>query len=229
MFLKKWFRLLSIAALFAFSFLFLFFSPSRGQEQKELSEAIIRFHVIANSDSEQDQALKLMVRDAVLKEMDAWTSQSASISETRAILKSRLSDIQAIAEETLSSEGCSSLVTVSLENCYFPVKTYGDLTFPAGNYEALRIQIGEANGRNWWCVLYPPLCFLDASTAQVSNSSRTMLKEALSGHTYESLYGTEEKGLAYGKTLAEDLLGGKVPLKSRLAEWLSELFSSSSP
>ena len=226
MFRKKWFRtgfLFGLFLLLACFFIPLLSSSSQ-KYQKEIAQNIIRFHVIANSDSQKDQALKLAVRDAVLKEMNQWVQGSESIEQTRQILTGRLKDIEAIALETLQKEGNEASVEVSMENTYFPIKMYGSLTFPAGNYEALRIRIGEAKGQNWWCVLYPPLCFLDASDARVSGSSEKLLEDSLSQGAYESLSGEPEAPLSYGKALAEDLLSGRLPVKFKLLEWLQSLF-----
>lgn len=124
---------------------------------------LIRFHVIANSDSETDQALKRSVRDVVVQKMAPEFSQAKNISEARAIAASHLEEIQIAAEEEVARWGGEYPVAVQLGNFDFPIKSYGKLTLPAGNYEAVRVIIGQGQGANWWCVLFPPMCFLDVS------------------------------------------------------------------
>lgn len=144
---------------------------------------VIRFHAIANSDSEEDQALKLKVRDGVLAEInkklayetmlqhDGNLSQNGAarsedlaeldIDEARRYIAANLDEIKLIAEQIVRDEGYDYEVSVELGVCWIPEKTYGSVTFPAGNYEALNIKIGSGSGQNWWCVLFPPLCIID--------------------------------------------------------------------
>lgn len=122
-------------------------------------EGIIRLHVIANSDSEEDQELKLEVRDAVIKEINDL-GLNKDIDETRSYLTSHLDDMEETAREVISQNGCNYRVSTDIGVRWIPEKTYGDMYFPAGNYEALTITIGEGEGQNWWCVLFPPLCLI---------------------------------------------------------------------
>lgn len=124
---------------------------------------LIRFHVIANSDSDRDQALKRKVRDLIVKEMTSEFSKAKNLDEARKITKVHLEEIGSIAAEEVKAWGEDYPVSVRLGNFDFPVKTYGELTLPAGNYEAVRVVIGQGQGANWWCVLFPPLCFVDVS------------------------------------------------------------------
>lgn len=139
------------------------------------NEDFIRFHVIANSDSDEDQALKLKVRDRLVKTIDDGLVREAvaksdgsegesglSIGESRDYILENLDKIEAEAYQVIEEEGFDYPVTAEMCVCWIPEKTYGSVTFPAGNYEALRIMIGEAEGQNWWCVLYPPLCLIDS-------------------------------------------------------------------
>ena len=103
------------------------------------------------------------------------------------MLSGHLEEIRILSEKVLRDNGCSEPVAVSISNCYFPVKTYGDLTFPSGRYDALRIQIGNAQGKNWWCVLYPPLCFTDLTRGVVPADSKEQLKDVLTDEEYRSL------------------------------------------
>ena len=107
--------------------------------------------------------------------------------EAKEVLSGHLEEIRILSEKVLRDNGCSEPVAVSISNCYFPVKTYGDLTFPSGRYDALRIQIGNAQGKNWWCVLYPPLCFTDLTRGVVPADSKEQLKDVLTDEEYRSL------------------------------------------
>jgi stage II sporulation protein R len=155
--------------------------------QPQIAEEIIRFHVIANSDSPDDQALKLKVKNSLVKSLSPLLSNADSKSEARTILNDNLDFIQDTALETIRRNGYSYPVTVSLTDCYFPMKVYGDYTFPPGTYEALRVQIGEAKGKNWWCVMFPPLCFVDETYSIVDEESKKKLKHVLSEEEYDSL------------------------------------------
>ena len=126
--------------------------------QKGIGGKVVRFHVLANSDSEADQALKLAVRDRVLQEYGDLLETCTSKEETLAALKNAQQEISETAEAEVLAQGYTYPVRVSLVREEFPFKKYGDLIFPAGVYDALRIEIGEAKGKNWWCVLYPGLC-----------------------------------------------------------------------
>mgnify|MGYP004523443221 FL=1 len=130
-------------------------------------EGILRLHVIANSNKAGDQALKLKVRDAVIEYM-ADQKDLKTVDETREYLKENKKRLQRIAEGVIAAQGYDYPADVELGVRYIPQKTYGDITFPAGNYEALNITIGSGQGENWWCVLFPPLCLLDEGTEPLS-------------------------------------------------------------
>lgn len=153
--------------------------------QESLAKEVFRFHVIANSDSEQDQALKMKVKEKIIAYMEEKLPESDSVEMTKEWAVSNMEIIESIAENTLREEGCFYEVRGTIENCYFPDKTYGDVTFPKGNYDALRIEIGAAEGKNWWCVLYPNLCFLDAVHAVVPEEGKDKLKNVLDEEEYE--------------------------------------------
>lgn len=133
------------------------------QEQENLAGSVIRLHVIANSDSETDQALKLAVRDRVLEQAESLYPEGATLAEARAALEGRLNTLAAAGRAVVEEQGCDYPVTARLEECWFPTKEYGGFALPAGNYTALRLTIGEGKGRNWWCVAFPPLCLGAAS------------------------------------------------------------------
>lgn len=123
----------------------------------------IRLRILANSDSEEDQALKRKVRDAVNKEITEWVAELTSKEEAKQLLKSKLPEIQKIAEKVVEEENNNQAVKVRFGKVDFPTKLYGEFLYPAGTYEAILITLGKGEGANWWCVLFPPLCFLDFS------------------------------------------------------------------
>ena len=140
--------------------LFIFISNMEFATQID-SDSLIRIHVLANSDSQADQALKLQVKDAVVTYLKPQLEQSCSIAESRQIIQRSLPQIEQIAQQTLQQQHSGYQVTLQYGRFDFPIKYYGSFSLPAGNYEALRILIGEGQGHNWWCVLFPPMCFTD--------------------------------------------------------------------
>jgi stage II sporulation protein R len=144
------------------------FGSTAESSETDLASRLIRFHVIANSDSPEDQALKLKVRDAVLEYISPKLKDSKSIDESREIIKDNDGSIKKIAADTINTNNYKYNVTTSLSNEYFPVKSYGNITLPQGKYEAYRIIIGTGNGKNWWCVMFPPLCFVDIAVDDTS-------------------------------------------------------------
>lgn len=126
------------------------------------TDQLIRFHVLANSDSPEDQALKLKVKDKIITYMEKEFAQSETIDQSRQILLQNMDAIKTLAQTTLQEAGSDYTVDLQYGNFNFPVKYYGKFSLPAGNYEALRVIIGEGAGQNWWCVLFPPMCFVDA-------------------------------------------------------------------
>lgn len=157
--------------------------------QKGIADKIVRFHVIANSDSEQDQSLKLEVKKAVVAYTSELLSDSHSIAETEQLLTDNTDAIVGIAKNVISENGYDYPVTAELKDTYFPTKSYGNYTFPPGTYRAYQIKIGEAKGKNWWCVLYPPLCFIDISHGIVGEESEDMLRETLTTDEFDAIAG----------------------------------------
>ena len=162
-------------------------AASNHRLQEGIANEIIRFHVIANSDSPEDQQLKLKVKDELVKELSPKLKNVTDIKNGRAVLQSELSSICTAAERIITEQGYDYPVRVSLEPAYFPMKQYGDYTFPPGYYEALRVQIGEASGKNWWCVMFPPLCFVDETYSIVDPEAEEQLKCLLTEEEYEIL------------------------------------------
>lgn len=149
---------------------------------------ILRFHVRANSDSDEDQELKMAVKEDVVTMLKPLLSNCESVAESKNVIVSNLQNIYKTAVDTITEQGYDYEIKVYVTEEEFPAKTYGDLTFPEGEYQALRIDIGEAKGQNWWCVMYPPLCFIDESTAVVSKEGKEELKEALTPEEYAALF-----------------------------------------
>lgn len=160
-------------------------NAKKSEMQGELAEQVFRFHVLANSDSEEDQALKMKVKEAIIAHMKQELPESNSVETTKKWARENLVQIEQVAAEIIAEEGYDYSVKAEVTTCDFPDKTYGDITFPAGEYEALRIEIGQAEGQNWWCVLYPNLCFIDSVHAVVPQKGKNELKEVLEEDTYE--------------------------------------------
>ncbi|MBE5926486.1 MAG: stage II sporulation protein R [Lachnospiraceae bacterium] len=164
------------------------------QLQENIASKIVRFHIIANSDNEEDQKLKLKVKDSVITYTQKLLKDSKSLEETCKIINEHKKQILEIANNVIRENGYDYSTTITYENCYFPAKTYGDITFPPGNYNAFNIRIGEHNGKNWWCVLYPPLCFVDAIHSVVPDESKKELETILGYEDYKALiYGVNDE------------------------------------
>lgn len=155
--------------------------------QQNLAREVLRFHVLANSDDEEDQALKMKVKESVLDYIEQEMPEEESLEETSEWIRKHTDELEEVAEMVVLEEGYAYTVSAAVTTCWFPEKTYGDLTFPQGNYKALRIEIGEAKGQNWWCVLYPGLCFVDAVNAIVPEEGKEKLKCVLSEEEYSYL------------------------------------------
>jgi stage II sporulation protein R len=146
----------------------------------DISESVFRLHVIANSDSVEDQNLKYKVRDNVINYMNSLCSSAASKEEAIKLAKEHTDEFYNIAKQTVIDNGYSYDIKINIGNFDFPTKQYGDISLPAGSYDALRIEIGKANGQNWWCVMFPPLCFVDVSSGIVPEESKETIKKSLS-------------------------------------------------
>ena len=185
---------------------------------KDISESVFRLHVIANSDSDEDQALKYKVRDSLLKYMNDLTCNCSSKEEVISVAKEHTNDFKNIAIQTINDNGYSYDANVEIGNFDFPTKTYGNISLPSGNYDALKVEIGEAKGRNWWCVMFPPLCFIDISSGVVPEESKEYLKESMSEEDYALISNNEDPGLQFKFKLLElfannDLISNKNSLQ----------------
>jgi stage II sporulation protein R len=151
---------------------------------------VIRLHVLAASDSREDQALKLAVRDAVLKKTQKTLKNTQDRSEAEKILRESLPMIQQTAEQALAAQGAPNTVHVSLDEERYPTRQYEELAFPAGEYLSLRVMIGEARGQNWWCVLFPPLCLSTATDRRETEAA--CLSAGLTGEQYRMIADTDK-------------------------------------
>lgn len=209
---KKYDFCLSVALL-----LTAFLLAMSGVRKKEealaarLAPEILRFHVLANSDAPEDQALKLEVKDYLLEEI------RHHVSDSRESILSYIGDNQDVleqsAEQFMAQRGFEYPAQILLETCEFPQKTYGDMTFPAGVYEAVRVVLGNGEGQNFWCVLYPSLCYLDSTYAVVPDSSKEQLQSLISEDDFQAL-------LTARKHFNKFVLQGErtVPLQSKTGQ-----------
>ncbi len=158
-----------------------------------LSDNLIRLHVVANSDSPEDQELKRTVRDAILEYVRSKVKDSENVDQTRSIILENIPGITALAEQTIAASGSSYDVRTTLGNYPFPTKSYGDIMLPAGQYQALRVVIGNGDGANWWCVLFPPLCFVDVTHGTVPDEIKEDLKKVLTEEEYQLVTSSDEE------------------------------------
>ena len=146
---------------------------------KDLSASVFRLHILANSDSEEDQNLKLLVRDNILKYMKEISNGVTSKEYVEVLMETHLNDFYDIARKTILDNGYDYDVKLKIGKFDFPTKVYGDISLPAGMYDALRIEIGKAEGHNWWCVMFPTLCFVDVSSGSLDDESKEVLESNL--------------------------------------------------
>lgn len=200
--MKKYIKGMIIILVFA---AVLFMKNEENEEeriQKSIASHIIRLHVVANSDSEKDQQLKISVKDKIVAGLQEKLKDADNLNDARTIIRNETERIEQMATEEMRQQGYDYIATASLGNSYFPIKKYGDLTFPAGEYEALRVQIGEAKGQNFWCVMYPTLCFVDSTYQVVPEESKEELKHTLTDEEYQALLG-EDKSVTFGFKLLD--------------------------
>lgn len=173
--------LLSLLAIFVFFSAYSYVTAV----SKNISDSVFRLHVIANSDSDEDQALKLKVRDKLLVYMNSLCYDISSKEDAMRIANEHIEDFSKIAKDVISENGYDYDVEVSVGECDFPTKNYGDVSLPSGIYDALRVKIGSADGHNWWCVMFPPLCFVDVSSGVVPDDSKELLENSMSDEEFD--------------------------------------------
>lgn len=174
----------------------------------DIADEIIRFHVIANSDNTKDQELKLKVKDGLVKEIAPYLSNATSITDARDIISSNLNRVEEVAQDIINQNGYDYPVKASLGPKHFPIKVYGDYTFPSGVYEALSVSIGEGKGKNWWCVMFPPLCFVDETYCIINEETKEQLKYVLTEEELDLLKANKDN----------------IKIKFKLWEEIKELF-----
>lgn len=152
---------------------------------EDYKEKLIRFHVIANSDNNEDQELKLKVRDNIISYLKPKLENSDSISESEEIIKSEYENLYKISRETVKENGYDYDISVGIEYSNFPTKQYSNVVLPAGEYKALKVIIGEGKGKNWWCVMFPPLCFVDEENGIIDEETDSKLQSVLDEEEYE--------------------------------------------
>ncbi|NLW02486.1 MAG: stage II sporulation protein R [Clostridiaceae bacterium] len=179
-----------------------------GFTHKKIADNIVRLHIIANSDNEADQDLKFKVRDAIIAHMQEKYPGDASRDDVEKYLQNSLGEIRRITEDVLRDNGSSSEATVRYGEFPFPTRAYGNITLPAGVYKSVRVELGNAKGQNWWCVMFPPLCIADDNTMRMSEESREQLKETLGEEGYRLI------------TDVSDANNKEVQVKFRIVEWV---------
>lgn len=173
--------------LLTFAFCYLIFTANFKTPAAKAGNKLLRFHVVANSDLESDQDVKIKVRNEILKEMGSLLSEAKNREESIDIVKENISKIEDIADSILKKEGKNYASRAEVGDFLFPVKSYGDITLPSGKYKALKVVLGEGGGKNWWCVMFPPLCFIDITKGLTSEESNEELKEVLTDDELHSI------------------------------------------
>lgn len=185
----------------------------------EVKDSLIRFHVIANSDNDDDQQLKLKVKNRVIDYLYPYLNSSQSLDESRKIIEDKMEDVKTLAQQVIKDNNYDYDVKVELSRENFPDKSYGNITLPQGNYEAFRIIIGSGQGRNWWCVMFPPLCFVDESKAQVEYD-KTENKIKSNGKSFE-LESKDDSTENVGDKQAD---GNNIKIKFKIVEIFRDIF-----
>lgn len=167
--------------------------PVWGQSrlQRGIAREVLRFHVLADSDSTEDQVLKMQVKDVLVEKLNGLLQDCENAAESGKAVQENLGQIETWAAEEIQRRGFSCPVSAALENVWFPEKSYGDCTFPEGEYRALQVKIGEAKGQNWWCLLFPGLCFAGTVEGEVPPPQKEKLRQVLTQEEYEAVTGKE--------------------------------------
>lgn len=175
----------------------------------DISNSVFRLHVIANSDSEQDQSLKYKVRDNLIKYMNNICANCSTKQEAINLVTLHQEEFKQVALETIKNEGYCYDVNIEIGNFEFPTKQYGDISLPAGFYDALKVEIGEAKGKNWWCVMFPSLCFVDISNGIVPEESKEDLQNVLSDEEYSIISDKSNFGIKFKFKILEFFANSK--------------------
>ncbi|MGJ0846838.1 stage II sporulation protein R [Tissierella praeacuta] len=170
----KYKKLVLILSIFIFSFVYIICPFIEKKVKKSFEDEIIRFHIRANSDKEEDQALKLKIRDEILKEMKEKFKYTKTLEESREVIRANMKEMKDITERVIQKEGKDYDVAITLDQDNFPTRKYGNLVLPSGEYETLLITLGEGKGQNWWCIMFPPLCFVDITHSVAYNVEKEL-------------------------------------------------------
>ena len=182
------FKRLIIVLLLLILFIFISAISYVSAVSNNIANGVFRLHVIANSDTEEDQNLKLKVRDEVISYLQPKLKDSKSIQESEKIILNEEDKLMDICKETIKENGYDYDVSINLGYSKFPTKQYSSVVLPAGEYKALKIVIGKGQGRNWWCVMFPPLCFIDVTKGQVAyDETEKKMKDVLSEEEFKSV------------------------------------------
>ena len=187
-------RRIFIVFIFMIFLYFVFTSASSyaSSVSSDLSNNLLRLHIVANSDSDEDQNLKLKVRDSLINYLNSIVDKNNSKDEVITILKNHISDMENIALNVIHENRFDYDVSISLDHIEFPTKKYGNIALPSGLYDAVDVHIGSSNGHNWWCVMFPPLCLVNDGTMEMSEDSKNNLKENLNNEDYKLITQSNE-------------------------------------
>jgi stage II sporulation protein R len=180
-----------LAILYSLLFLALLFCFYAEKVNQDLSDSMIRLHIVANSDSDADQALKYRVRDAIIAYMTDKMGSLHNKEAAGAYVGDHLGELETVANAVIAREGFSDLARVSFGKYPFPTKQYENVILPAGFYDAVKVEIGQAEGENWWCVMFPPLCFVDDSKGEMEEEYMDVLKDELSSEEMDIILASD--------------------------------------
>lgn len=222
---KTWLLTFVIIAVAAAAFLYdIYNTPVSADTPQLTKDNIIRFHVIANSDSPDDQALKLKVRDRILNEVHDRFDSANDINEQRKAIKNNIPYIESIANDEIKKSGKNYVAKVYFGNYDFPTKVYGEMVFPAGTYEALRVVIGRGEGANWWCVMFPPLCFIDTDHGVAHEATEEDPEDQPVRKPIESITAKAQQPDKGSKDAEQTKDVPDIKFKFKIAEWWEEVW-----
>lgn len=204
--MKKYIKMVIILSFLLFLYCSICAISYAQNVSTSIANSVFRLHVIANSDSKEDQDLKYTVRNHLLDYMNSISKDCKSKEEAISIVENHKDEFLEIARNTIQEQGYSYSVNINIGNFEFPTKNYGDISLPAGYYDALRVEIGEAKGQNWWCVMFPPLCFVDISSGVVPDESKELIENNLSDEEF---------------ALVSDSSSGEIQFKFKLLEFFT--------
>ena len=193
----KFFKRLALILILLTLYIFISAFSYVSTVSTNIADGVFRLHVIANSDSDEDQALKYKVRDDLINYMNSLTKNITSKEAAIELAKQHKEDFYLIAKNTIKESGYNYDVNIDIGNYY------GDISLPAGYYDALRVEIGEAKGQNWWCVMFPPLCFVDMSTGIVPDESKQTIQDNLPSEEYALISSNTDNSLHFKFKLIE--------------------------